>query len=90
MREYNEKLREKLHYTPNMEKFNKALQKAKKNLSPEKFAKWEQRNTVDQIIEEFWDDIKTLSSNTNKSDDQILYETARKNMLRLYTREDGK
>lgn len=90
MREYNEKLREKLHYTPNMEKFNKALQKAKKNLSPEKFAKWEQLNTVDQIIEEFWDDIKTLSSNTNKSDDQILYETARKNMLRLYTREDGK
>lgn len=90
MGEYNEKLREKLHYTPNMEKFNKALQKAKKNLSPEKFAKWEQRNTVDQIIEEFWDDIKTLSSNTNKSDDQILYETARKNMLRLYTREDGK
>lgn len=90
MREYNEKLREKLHYTPNMEKFNKALQKAKKNLSPEKFAKWEQRNTVDQIIEEFWDDIKTLSSNANKSDDQILYETARKNMLRLYTREDGK
>lgn len=90
MREYNEKLREKLHYTPNMEKFNKALQKAKKNLSPEKFAKWEQRNTVDQIIEEFWGDIKTLSSNTNKSDDQILYETARKNMLRLYTREDGK
>lgn len=90
MREYNEKLREKLHYTPNMEKFNKALQNAKKNLSPEKFAKWEQRNTVDQIIEEFWDDIKTLSSNTNKSDDQILYETARKNMLRLYTREDGK
>lgn len=90
MREYNEKLREKLHYTPNMEKFNKALQKAKKNLSPEKFAKWEQRNTVDQIIEEFWDDIKTLSSNTNKSDDQILYETARKNMLRLYIREDGK
>lgn len=90
MREYNEKLREKLHYTPNMEKFNKALQNAKKNLSPEKFAKWEQRNTVDQIIEEFWDDVKTLSSNTNKSDDQILYETARKNMLRLYTREDGK
>lgn len=90
MREYDEKLREKLHYTPNMEKFNKALQKAKKNLSPEKFAKWEQRNTVDQIIEEFWDDIKTLSSNTNKSDDQILYETARNNMLRLYTREDGK
>lgn len=90
MREYNEKLREKLHYTPNMEKFNKALQKAKKNLSPEKFAKWEQRNTVDQIVEEFWDDVKTLSSNTNKSDDQILYETARKNMLRLYTREDGK
>lgn len=90
MREYNEKLREKLHYTPNMEKFNKALQNAKKNLSPEKFAKWEQRNTVDQIIEEFWDDIKTLSSNANKSDDQILYETARKNMLRLYTREDGK
>ena len=90
MREYNEKLREKLHYTPNMEKFNKALQNAKKNLSPEKFAKWEQRNTVDQIIEEFWDDIKTLSSNANKSDDQTLYETARKNMLRLYTREDGK
>lgn len=90
MREYNEKLREKLHYTPNMEKFNKALQKAKKNLSPEKFAKWEQRNTVDQIVEEFWDDVKTLSSNTNKSDDQILYEKARKNMLRLYTREDGK
>ena len=90
MREYNEKLREKLHYTPNMEKFNKALQNAKKNLSPEKFAKWEQRNTVDQIIEEFWDDIKTLSSNANKSDDQILYETARENMLRLYTREDGK
>lgn len=90
MREYNEKLREKLHYTPNMEKFNKALQNAKKNLSPEKFAKWEQRNTVDQIVEEFWDDVKTLSSNTNKSDDQILYETARKNMLRLYTREDGK
>lgn len=90
MREYNEKLREKLHYTPNMEKFNKALQNAKKNLSPEKFAKWEQRNTVDQIVEEFWDDVKTLSSNTNKSDDQILYEKARKNMLRLYTREDGK
>lgn len=90
MREYNEKLREKLHYTPNMEKFNKALQNAKKNLSPEKFAKWEQRNTVDQIVEEFWDDVKTLSSNANKSDDQILYEKARKNMLRLYTREDGK
>lgn len=89
MKAYNEKLREKLQYKPNMEKFNKAMESAKKNLSPEKFDKWMKRNTVNQIVEEFWDDVKALSSNNEKSDDQILYENARKNMLRLYTKEDG-
>lgn len=89
IREYNKKLRDKLHYEPNMEKFNKARKKAKENLSAEKYAKWVQRNTVEQIVEEFWEDVKKLSSVQVKSEDQILYEEARRNLLRLYMREDG-
>ena len=89
MQQYNEKLRTKLNYKPNMEKYNKAEAAAKKNLSPELFKKWEQRNSVERIKEEFWEDIKMLSSNPTKSDNQILYENARKNLLKLYAREDG-
>lgn len=89
MQQYNEKLRAKLNYKPNMEKYNKAKAAAKKNLSPELFKKWEQRNSVERIKEEFWEDIKMLSSNPTKSDNQILYENARKNLLKLYAREDG-
>lgn len=89
MQQYNEKLRAKLNYKPNMEKYNKAKAAAKKNLSPELFKKWEQRNSVERIKEEFWEDIKMLSSNPTKSDNQVLYENARKNLLKLYAREDG-
>lgn len=89
MQQYNEKLRTKLNYKPNMEKYNKAKAAAKKNLSPELFKKWEQRNSVERIKEEFWEDIKMLSSNPTKSDNQILYENARKNLLKLYAKEDG-
>lgn len=89
MQQYNEKLRTKLNYKPNMEKYNKAKAAAKKNLSPELFKKWEERNSVERIKEEFWEDIKMLSSNPTKSDNQILYENARKNLLKLYAKEDG-
>lgn len=89
MQQYNEKLRTKLNYKPNMEKYNKAKAAAKKNLSPELFKKWEQRNSVERIKEEFWEDIKMLSSNPIKSDNQVLYENARKNLLKLYAKEDG-
>lgn len=89
MQQYNEKLRSKLNYKPNMEKYNKAKAAAKKNLSPELFKKWEERNSVERIKEEFWEDIKMLSSNPTKSDNQVLYENARKNLLKLYAREDG-
>lgn len=89
MQQYNEKLRAKLNYKPNMEKYNKAKAAAKKNLSPELFKKWEERNSVERIKEEFWEDIKMLSSNPTKSDNQVLYENARKNLLKLYAREDG-
>jgi hypothetical protein len=89
MQQYNEKLRTKLNYKPNMEKYNKAKAAAKKNLSPELFKKWEERNSVERIKEEFWEDIKMLSSNPTKSDNQVLYENARKNLLKLYAREDG-
>lgn len=89
MQQYNEKLRTKLNYKPNMEKYNKAKAAAKKNLSPELFKKWEERNSVERIKEEFWEDIKMLSSNPTKSDNQVLYENARNNLLKLYAREDG-
>lgn len=89
MQQYNEKLRTKLNYKPNMKKYNKAKAAAKKNLSPELFKKWEERNSVERIKEEFWEDIKMLSSNPTKSDNQVLYENARKNLLKLYAREDG-
>lgn len=89
MQQYNEKLRAKLNYKPNMEKYNKAKAAAKKNLSPELFKKWEERNSVERIKEEFWEDIKMLSSNPTKSDNQALYENARNNLLKLYAREDG-
>jgi len=89
MQQYNKKLRAKLNYKPNMEKYNKAREAAKKNLSPELFEKWEQRNSVERIKEDFWEDVKMLSSNPIKSDNQVLYENARKNLLKLYAREDG-
>ena len=89
MQQYNEKLRAKLNYKPNMEKYNKAKAAAKKNLSPELFKKWEERNSVERIKEEFWEDVKMLSSNPIKSDNQVLYENARKNLLKLYAKEDG-
>lgn len=89
MQQYNEKLRTKLNYKPNMEKYNEAKAAAKKNLSPELFKKWEQRNSVERIKEEFWEDVKMLSSNPVKSDNQVLYENARKNLLKLYSLEDG-
>lgn len=86
---YNKKLREKLNYKPNMEKFNKAKADAKKNLSAEKYKLWEERNTVERITEQFWEDIRSLSSNPEKSENQITWEEARKSLLRLYTRENG-
>lgn len=86
---YNKKLREKLNYKPNMKKFNKAKADAKKNLSAEKYKLWEERNTVERITEQFWEDIKSLSSNPDKSENQLTWEEARKSLLRLYTRENG-
>ena len=86
---YNKKLREKLNYKPNMDKFNKARANAKKNLSKEKYKLWEERNTVERITEQFWEDIKSLSSNPEKSENQLTWEEARKSLLRLYTRENG-
>lgn len=89
MQQYNEKLRKNLNYKPNLDKFNKARAAAKKTLSAELYKKWEQRNTVERIKEEFWEDIKILSSNSTKSSNQVLYENARKNLLKLYAKEDG-
>lgn len=86
---YNKKLREKLNYKTNMDKFNKAKANAKKNLSKEKYKLWEERNTVERITEQFWEDIKSLSSNPEKSENQLTWEEARKSLLRLYTRENG-
>lgn len=89
MKEYNKKLENKLNYKPNMERFNAAKKEAKKTLSPEKYKLWEERNTLDKISEQFYEDIAKLSSVRVKSEDQLSYESARSQLIRLYT-IDGK
>lgn len=89
MKEYNKKLRDKLSYKPNMERFNEAKRKAKKSLSPEKFKLWQERNTLDKISEQFYEDVAKLSSVKVKSKDQLTYEDARNQLMKLYT-IDGK
>ena len=45
----------------------------------------EERNTVDKINEQFYEDLKKLSSVSQKSEKQEKYEYARQQLIRLYT-----
>lgn len=87
--EYNKRLSEKLKYKTNYEKFNKAYNKAKSELSEADFKKWIKRNTVVRITQAFYDEIKKLSSGKVKSAHQLTLEEARNNLLKLYTKPDG-
>lgn len=87
--EYNKRLSEKLKYKTNYEKFNKAYNKAKSELSEADFKKWIKRNTVVRITQDFYDKIKELSSGKVKSAHQLTLEEARNNLLKLYTKPDG-
>lgn len=87
--EYNKRLSEKLKYKTNYEKFNKAYNKAKSELSEADFKKWIKRNTVVRITQDFYDEIKRLSSGKVKSAHQLTLEEARNNLLKLYTKPDG-
>ena len=87
--EYNKRLSEKLKYKTNYEKFNKAYNKAKSELSEDDFKKWIKRNTVVRITQAFYDEIKKLSSGKVKSAHQLTLEEARNNLLKLYTKPDG-
>ena len=87
--EYNKRLSEKLKYKTNYEKFNKAYNKAKSELSEADFKKWIKRNTVVRITQAFYDKIKKLSSGKVKSAHQLTLEEARNNLLKLYTKPDG-
>lgn len=89
IREYNKKLRENVKYTTNTTKFKEAEAWAKANLTPEKFKLWQERNTRDKISEQFYEDIKELSSVKVKSQDQLSYEAVRSQLIRMYT-FDGK
>lgn len=89
IREYNKKLRENVKYTTNTTKFKEAEAWAKANLTPEKFKLWQERNTRDKLSEQFYEDIKELSSVKVKSQDQLAYEAVRSQLIRMYT-FDGK
>lgn len=87
--EYNKKLRENAHYTADKIGYEKAKAKAKKELSPEEYQKWLDRNSVDKISEKFYEDLKKLSSVSEKSEAQERYEYMRQQLIRLYN-VDGK
>lgn len=89
IREYNKKLRDNVKYTTNITKFKEAEAWAKANLTPEKFRLWQERNTRDKLSEQFYEDVKELSSVKVKSQDQLSYEAVRSQLIRMYT-FDGK
>lgn len=86
--EYNKRLRDKLEYKTNWERFKKAHEKAKK-LPKDKYKKWVQRNTVLRITQAFYDEVAKLSSGRVKSKLQLEIEEARNYLLKLYTKPDG-
>ncbi|MBO5425057.1 MAG: hypothetical protein J6A25_06055 [Lachnospiraceae bacterium] len=86
---YNKKLRESLKYKSNKEGWEKARKEAKKNLSPEKYQIWLERNSLDKINERFYEDLSKLSSGKVKTANQVKYEEMRQQLIRLYT-IDGK
>ena len=83
--EYNKKLTKNIKYIANEDAFKKARAKAKRELTAEQFKLWEERNTVDKINEQFYEDLKKLSSVSQKSEKQEKYEYARQQLIRLYT-----
>lgn len=85
IREYNKKLKDKVKYVYNLEKFKEAEARAKASLTPEKFKLWKERNTRERISEQFYEDIKKLSSVPNKSKDQLAYEAVRSQYIKMYT-----
>lgn len=85
IREYNKKLRDKVKYVYNLEKFKEAEARAKASLTPEKFKLWKERNTRERISEQFYEDIRKLSSVPNKSKDQLAYEAVRSQYIKMYT-----
>lgn len=86
---YNKKLRDSLKYKSNKEGWEKARKEAKKNLSPEKYQIWLERNSLDKINERFYEDLSNLSSGKVKTANQVTYEEMRQQLIRLYT-IDGK
>lgn len=88
LQKYNKIVREKLLYKPNLEKWKAARAKAKRELSPEQFKIWDERNSIEHIKSEFWDDVKQLASkNTNDTIKKLQKE--RNELLSLYRRQDG-
>lgn len=58
--ELNKKLHDGMHYVTNEQKFQEAKAQAKKNLTPEEYAKWKKRYTRVQISEKFYDQLTQL------------------------------
>lgn len=86
---YNKKLQDKLKYTSNKEGWEKARKQAKKELSPEKYQLWLERNSLNKINEKFYADLSVLASGKPKTEKQISYEEMRQQLMKLYT-FDGK
>lgn len=83
----NEALKTNLKYKVDLPAFKEAYLKAKRELSPDKFAKWVLRNTTKVVKQEFYDALAKLSD--PKSDEYESLKTARNNLQRLYKTENG-
>ena len=87
--EYNKRLRDRLNYKPNVQKFAEAYRHAKRTLSKELFKKWLDRNTVVRITDAFYEELQKLGTGAPKSDLQVELEEARRQLLKLYMNSEG-
>ena len=87
--EYNKRLRDRLNYKPNVQKFAEAYRHAKRTLSKELFKKWLDRNTVVRITDAFYEELQKLGTGIPKSDLQVELEEARRQLLKLYMDSEG-
>lgn len=87
--EYNKRLRDRLNYKPNIQKFAEAYRHAKRTLSKDLFKKWIDRNTVVRITDAFYEELQKLGTGIPKSDLQVELEEARRQLLKLYMDSEG-
>lgn len=83
LKKYNDKFFQNVKYKKNQKKFNEAKVAKAKELTPDKFKKWLDRNTEIEYSEEFWNNFSKYEKNEYGPDYEDLLQK-RRELLKPY------